>query len=329
MERALRGELGDVLVSRRGVDDRKGMEVGLHHRIVSHLASGGMGQVYLAERIETGAYAAAKFSLTENEVPRELLDHEAAVLERFQHPNIVRFYEIGTTFDGQDYLLLEYVPGIDLASWLTLSPSRMSRATLLSVLCQLGSAIDYVHARGIVHSDIKPANVMFDQQVSGSVRLVDFGLAFDGRDACARRGSAGTPGYMAPEQLRAEPCGPAIDRFAFASLAFELLTGFALQPWATLSRVRAHAKLRGDALDHRSLVGPELEHVFEHALHDRAEQRFASCSSFVSALRSALEAEQARSDAHAMLSEPAARMETWPTIAVSARTRSLADAMFA
>lgn len=215
--------------------------------------------------------------------------HEATVLSRLSHPNVVRFVEGGRTFDGIDYLILEYLQGIDLDDWTQHSKTLLSNLELLEVVRQLASAIDYLHAHDIVHSDIKPANVMFDRGATPSIKLVDFGLAFARRDWSPRRSSAGTPGYMAPEQLRGERCGPAIDRFALAALSFELLTGRALQPWATLSRLRVRACARRNPLEPRELISPALQDVFARALHDSPDARFPSAAAFVEALASSLE----------------------------------------
>jgi serine/threonine protein kinase len=274
------------------VESRSGTSVGLSHRIVRLLASGGMGHVFLAEHVATGSYAAAKFMSPESEIPEELLVHEASVLKRLSHPHIVGVFESGRTFDGDKYLLLEYVRGIDLDEWMQRTHTPLARAAVLSLVGQLASAIDHVHAHDLVHGDIKPANVMFEPTANDSVKLVDFGLAFDRRDARYRRGSAGTPGYMAPEQLRGEPCGPAIDRFALAALSFELLTGRALQPWATLSRVRARARARSFPLDKRDQLSPALQSVFARGLDDQPEARFESAGAFVAALANALEREE-------------------------------------
>jgi serine/threonine protein kinase len=267
-----------------------GTEIGLHHRIVRPLATGGMSQVFLAEHASDGSFAAAKLNSPGNEIPNELFDQEAALLARCRHPNVVSLLDRGLTYEGDAYILLELVPGIDLEEWLQRTRGPMSPILLLHVLGQLARAIDALHAQGVVHSDIKPANVMYDANARHGVKLIDFGLAFDRRNACTRRGSAGTPGYMAPEQLRGEVCGPAIDRFALAALGFELLTGKALQPWATLSSVRARAWARSAPFEARDPLSPSLERVFERALHDKPGLRYPSAATFVDALSGALEA---------------------------------------
>jgi serine/threonine-protein kinase len=293
---------GEPDCDRRWVESRLGSQVGLSHRIVKHLASGGMGHVFLAEHIADGSQVAVKLAMPESDIPSQLLAHEAAMLSRVSHSNVVRLMESGRTFDGTAYLLLEYVSGLDLDDWMLRSKQLLRPSALLDVASQLAGAIDHLHELDLVHSDIKPANVMFDS-ARGAIKLVDFGLAFDRRDCRYRRGSAGTPGYMAPEQLRGEPCGPAIDRFALAALSFELLTGRALQPWATLSRVRAQAWARSNPWDHRALVGPSLQRVFARALHDEPAARYESAREFTAAFANALErdagSEPARAGARA------------------------------
>jgi serine/threonine protein kinase len=273
---------------------RVGTDVGLKHRIVRLLANGGMSHVFLAEHVEDGTHAVAKLCAPDSDIPPVLLDQEAWLIGSIHHPHVVRVIDSGRTVEGGAYLLLELVHGIDLEEWLRRTRAPMSPSTLLQVLSQLALAVDALHELGLVHSDIKPANVMFDANAQNSVKLIDFGLAFDCLDARTRRGSAGTPGYMAPEQLRGEVCGPAIDRFAVAALAFELLTGKALQPWATLSLIRARAWARTAPLDARDGISPELEQVFGRALHDRPAARFHTAVAFVEALTSALRRQVAR-----------------------------------
>lgn len=287
-----------------------GAEIGLHHRIVRPLASGGMSQVFLARHVKDGTYAAAKVVEPYSGVPDTLLNHEAAMLARIRHPNVVRLIERGQTYEGDAYLLLGLAPGIDLEEWMEDSQNRLPNTTLLHVLHQLASAIDSIHQLGIVHSDIKPGNVMLDPNGNYAVKLIDFGLAFDRREAGMRRSIAGTPGFMAPEQLRGEICGPAIDRFAFATLAFELLTGEALQPSATLTSMRARAFAHSAPLRAHANMSTALATIFGRALHDKAGLRFPSATAFVQALARVL-------DSQAQMRVPVAAMSANSTICSS------------
>jgi serine/threonine-protein kinase len=154
------------------------------------------------------------------------------------------------------------------------------------VLWQLSSAVDHLHAQGIVHSDIKPSNIMLnvhDQRAT----LIDFGVAFELESERKQRGSSGTRGYMAPEQLRGKGCGPATDRYALAAVAQELL-GFQPAPATKLEPRRRIARPMSRALPKareatRSRQAA-LAAVFRRALHPKPSARYASARNFVSAL---------------------------------------------
>ncbi|MEY4577246.1 MAG: hypothetical protein RL701_1949 [Pseudomonadota bacterium] len=267
------------------VDSRIGCEVGLDYRIVRHLASGGMANVFLAEHTQHGGRAAVKFIDARSGAPISLLQHEARVLARLRHPNVVRPLELGRTRAGSHYLLLEYVRGIDLAEWLTLARPTRARARWLEVLKNLAAAIDYLHVSGFVHADIKPSNVMFDPNAGDKVTLIDFGLAFERLHASSLMAGHGTPGYMAPEQVSSGACGPASDRYALAVVAYELLTGVALAPQSSGAQRVGAARSRFDLSGLQNAYAA-LVPVFKRALHDDPDARFDSARAFVAALAS-------------------------------------------
>jgi serine/threonine protein kinase len=214
-------------------------------------------------------------------LPRSgVLAREHALLSRAQHSNVLRSYEHGHLHNDAEYLVLELVPGADLAAWLG-SLGRLTSRRALSVLWQLASAVDHLHAKGIVHSDIKPANIMLN--VHGDhVTLIDFGVAFELATEHTQRGSTGTPGYMAPEQLRGEGCGTATDRYAVAAVALELLG-------ASLAMVAARKRSRKQSAPSEvPLLGSATRTVFRRALHTRPEKRYASARAFVTALTRAI-----------------------------------------
>ncbi|MET0389667.1 MAG: serine/threonine-protein kinase [Polyangiales bacterium] len=253
------------------------------HKVVRQLARGGSSRVFLAEDLMTGEYAAVKLPDARDSVPSGLFTREAALLARLQHPHIVRAVEEGRLHDGTEYLLLEYVSGIDLDDWLT-HFGGMPWPRVLHVARQLAAAVDHMHAHGIVHSDIKPSNVMLDAHAQDHVTLLDFGVAFDLHTEREHRGSSGTPGYMAPEQQRGEGCGPAADRYGVAAIALELLTGVRRSPGRrgtkkSIARIEA---LRLPVRRKRALIS-----VFEKGLHDRPSSRYDSAQSFVDALECA------------------------------------------
>jgi serine/threonine protein kinase len=180
--------------------------------------------------------------------------------------------------DGRQYLVLELLPGADLAAWLTMY-KQLAPEHGLSVLWQLSSAVDHLHAQGVVHSDIKPANIMLNVH-NERVTLIDFGVAFDLETERAQRGSSGTRGYMAPEQTRGQGCGPATDRFALAAVARELL-GF-----SSTVTARSPRRIARPSREPRTA----LQSVFRRALHPNPQERYASARSFVNALARAMSA---------------------------------------
>jgi serine/threonine protein kinase len=266
---------------------RPGSTVAYCYRVLRELAPGGMSQLYLVEHLPSSSYAALKVATHPS---CAVLAREYALLKRAAHANVVRAFEHGRLRDGRQYLVLELLPGADLAAWLA-TYRRLSQAHALTVLWQLSSALDHLHAQGVVHSDIKPSNIVLnvhDQRAT----LIDFGVAFDLASERVQRGSTGTRGYMAPEQLRGQGCSPASDRYALAAVAQELL-GFDFPSRAarTTGASRRIARPLADA-GARS-ARKALTAVFRRALHPTPRARYASARNFVNALARALSVEGA------------------------------------
>lgn len=265
-----------VRADRSRADLRVGAQVAYCYRVVRELASGGMSQLYLVEHLPSGSDAALKVSSIRSS---RMLAREHALLARVQHSNIVRSFELGRLADDSEYLVLELIPGADLAAW-TDCLGALPREKVLRVLWQLASAVDHIHACGIVHSDIKPSNIMLNVH-DEHLTLIDFGVAFDLATERAQRGSTGTPGYMAPEQLRGEGCGPEADRYAVAAVALELLG------LSKVSRIGAGPRIIGRA-------NAAVQSVLRRGLHCRPEARYPTARAFVLALTRALGASVAK-----------------------------------
>jgi serine/threonine protein kinase len=253
---------------------RAGSTVAYSYSVIRELSPGGMSQLYLVEHLPSGSYAALKVALRPS---CQVLARECALLERAAHPNVVRAFEHGRLFDGRQYLVLELVPGADLEAWLH-TYQRLEPKHALNVLWQLSAAVDHLHELGIVHSDIKPSNIMLNVH-NQHATLIDLGVAFDFERERAQRGSSGTRGYMAPEQSRGRGCGPASDRYAVAAVAQELL---GLSP----SKQRKPRRIgRSQAAWSKQAA---VSAVFRRALHPTPSARYASAHNFVSALSRAL-----------------------------------------
>jgi serine/threonine protein kinase len=278
----------DEALDAQWLRDRIGEPVGPLHRIVRHLASGGMGHVFMAEHVHLGVYAAVKVPRHGHEAAHKSVTHEAQILSQLEHPNIVHVLDTGRLSDGQPYLLLEYVSGLELDAWLD-GCGTMNLKRCVGVLRQVASAVDYLHAQGIVHGDIKPANIIIDPRAHDFVKLLDFGIASrENRDV--RRGVMGTPAYMAPEQARGESWGPASDVYGVAALALELLTG--RPPYDYETAQDALTAVLTEAAPVPSMRGvhmPGLDAVFARGLHQDPARRYAIASDFVDALEQVLQ----------------------------------------
>ena len=170
------------------------------YRVVGLIGKGGMGEVYRADDLKLGQPVALKFlpeALEQREGRLERFLGEVRVARQVSHPNVCRVYDVGVV-DGQHYLSMEYVDGEDLASLLR-RIGRLPGDKAVEIARQICAGLAAAHARGIVHRDLKPANVMIDGR--GHVRITDFGLAGLAEGFHGAEIRAGTPDYMAPEQL--------------------------------------------------------------------------------------------------------------------------------
>ncbi len=190
------------------------------------LGHGGFAMVYRAFDPALGREVALKALLPELAVSPELRGrfmNEARSLARLQHPNIVRVFDIGEA-EGRPFFAMELIEGTTLAG---LAPAgrRLPLNEVVRVAASLASALDYIHAAGLVHRDIKAANVMVEP--GGRVVLMDFGVArsLDQTRQTLTGASLGTPEAMAPEQVRGQPVGPAADIYALGILVYRLLAG--------------------------------------------------------------------------------------------------------
>ena len=183
-----------------------------------------MGEVYRADDLKLGQPVALKF------LPKGLAQ-DATLLERFHaevrnarqvsHPSVCRVYDIGE-IDGQHFLSMEYVDGEDLAVLLK-RIGRLPPDKALEIARQLCAGLAAAHDRGVLHRALKPANVMIDGQ--GRARITDFGLAISAQETTAPGEIAGTPAYMAPEQLSGKGATAKSDIYALGLVLYELFTG--------------------------------------------------------------------------------------------------------
>jgi ABC-type branched-subunit amino acid transport system substrate-binding protein/predicted Ser/Thr protein kinase len=256
-----------------------------HYRVESLIGRGGMGLVYLATDESLERPVALKLiapELAQDDRFRRRFLKEPRLAASLDHPNVIPVYEAGER-DGQLYLVMRYVRGSDLASLLererTLAPDRALR-----ILAQVAGALDAAHRRGLVHRDVKPANVLLDEDEHAY--LTDFGISKQAGGASTDTGQAvGTLDYLAPEQIRGEPVDGRSDGYALACVLYECLSG--TPPF----RRRTQAETLWAHLHEPppSLPGaPALDPVLSPALAKEKDERYATGAELIDAVRSVL-----------------------------------------
>jgi Protein kinase domain len=183
-----------------------------------------MGEVYRAEDLKLGNVVALKFlpaSLKNDAAALAGFHAEVRNARQISHPNVCRVYDIGEV-NGQHFLTMEYIDGEDLASLLR-RIGRLPADKALETAHQICAGLAAAHDCGLLHRDLKPANIMLDGR--GRVRLTDFGLALSSADATARSETAGTPAYMAPEQIGKGEASVRSDIYSLGLVFYELFTG--------------------------------------------------------------------------------------------------------
>jgi len=195
------------------------------YEVQEFIGQGAMGTVYRAYHAQLERTGAVKVmqAISPDKDAVSRFRHEAQAIARMRHPNVLNVFDFGE-FEGIPYMIVEYVPGGSLADRLTLGP--LDRSTALRFLRGIGAGLDYAHSQGIVHRDVKPANVLLERDETPV--LADFGLAklLQGSSVKSMTGvTTGTPAYIAPEQVSGHEVGPAADRYSLATIAYEMLTG--------------------------------------------------------------------------------------------------------
>ena len=194
------------------------------YRIVGLLGRGGMGEVYRAEDLKLGQPVALKFlpkAVTHRPDRLARFHQEVRLARQVSHPNVCRVHDIGET-GGQHFLSMEYIDGEDLASLLR-RIGRLPSDKALELARQICAGLAAAHDRTVLHHDLKPANVLIDGH--GRAHLADFGLANLAGERKDVPEIAGTPGYMAPEQLEGREATARMDVYALGLVLYEMFTG--------------------------------------------------------------------------------------------------------
>ncbi len=256
------------------------------------IGRGGMGEIYRATDTTLGRAVAIKVLAERyagDENVRGRFTREALAAARLSgNPNIVTIYDVGEQQD-RPFIVMEYLAGGSLEERLK-AGGRVQPRQALDWLEQAGNALDAAHREGVVHRDVKPANLLLDRREQ--IHVADFGIASAaGMDSLTQTGTIlGTASYLAPEQAMGERATPASDLYSLAVVAFELMTGH--RPFELDSvTAEATAHVTGtipSVCDVDPAAPCELDPVFERALAKHPSERYGSGAEFVAALREAM-----------------------------------------
>jgi hypothetical protein len=262
-----------------------GAIVAERYRVVALLGKGGMGEVYRAEDLRLSQVLAIKFlpeRLSQDVSALARFHSEVRVARQVSHPNVCRMFDVGDA-DGWPFLTMEYVDGEDLSS-LVRRIGRLPQDKAIEITRQICAGLAAAHERGVVHRDLKPANIMLDG--AGKARITDFGLAGIASTIQGAEVRAGTPAYMAPEQLSGKEVTTKSDIYSLGLVMYELLTGRRAYDAATLPELMK-ARTEGKITNPSTLVrdlDPLVERVILRCLESDPAKRPASALQVAAAL---------------------------------------------
>jgi serine/threonine protein kinase/outer membrane protein assembly factor BamB len=270
------------------------------YRVESILGRGGMGVVYLAEHLRLKRKVALKVlapELSADERFRERFVRESELAASLDHPNVVTVHDAGEQ-DGLLYIAMRFVEGTDLKTVIERDgPMALDRAA--SIVAQVASALDAAHAKGLIHRDVKPANVLIRRDPDGSEHayLTDFGLTKrpDETTGLTKTGQfMGSVDYAAPEQFEGKPLDARTDVYSLACVAYECLTGkvpYPLDQEAAVMYAHLQAPPPRVSATRDGIPGP-VDDVVARGMAKRPEDRYRSAGALASALRRTLAPER-------------------------------------
>ncbi|AHY42107.1 serine/threonine-protein kinase [Stutzerimonas decontaminans] len=272
------------------------------YRLHKRLGKGGMAEVYLATQLSLDREVAVKVLLrTEDAAFTERFIQEGHIVASLRHPAIITIHDIGQIADGRHYLAMEYIGGGDLAQHrgIVFSPSRA-----LDIIRQLAGGLAVVHDGGLVHRDVKPANILFRDD--GSVVLTDFGVAksVELDNELTHFGIAvGSPAYSSPEQAQCQPLDARSDIYSLGVILAEMLTGTnpfraSSYPQTVLNHLQMPIPLLPPAL-------APYQPLLDRMLAKQPDERFGSCRELLAAIDTLTEPDMDQTRiAPALLMEP-------------------------
>jgi serine/threonine protein kinase len=248
--------------------------------IVNELGRGGQGAVYLAYDPQLDRQVAIKI-WPDNK--SEHLVHEAQIVSRLQHPNIVPLYDSGE-HQGSAYLVYAYVEGETLAGLLE-KEKILPFVRAVEIACGVLEGLSYAHAQGVLHLDIKPANVMI--AASGAPMVMDFGQARAGNDQRQAHVLSGTPRYTAPEVMTGARCDFMADIYSVGAMLYEMVTGEVAVGGDTLTAVvnRATDGIIAPPSTYNERVDEQLEAIIVKAIAKDPDERYSGATAMKQALQ--------------------------------------------
>ncbi len=284
-------------------------------RLIQRIGRGGMGDVWMARNEATQAEVAVKTlqRSERTETHDERFRREARLAATISHRNVVRIFDLVDDEDGTLGLVMELLRGGTLEACMR-ERGPLSSLHAIAVAAPILSALNHVHQKGIVHRDVKPANIFFAVEPDGHVipKILDFGIAKlpAAGSALTLDGSVlGTPHYMSPEQIRgSEDLDGRSDMFSLAVLLYEMLTG--VRVFQRDSAAASLAAVLEHEVDPDPRIEPRVWVAISRALAKRPYERFASCAEFAETLRAAMDASE--EDFAASLQELRPRSEAIP-----------------
>lgn len=278
--------------------DLTGRRLG-NYRIDGVLGKGGMSVTYKATDVRLGRKVALKVigdHLGADAEFRERFVDEARNTSAIDHANVVPLYDFGE-LDGMLYIAMRMVDGGDLAGLISGGPIAPARA--LTMLDQVADALDTLHNRGLVHLDVKPANVLVTKKETSRehVYVADFGLTRRGATGHRTRGGdfLGSPTYAAPEHLRGEPLDGRTDQYALTCVLYACLTGSPPFKGDVPTVIKGHLNGEPPSISRVVALPPAIDEVVRRGMAKNPADRYPSCVEMIAAARRALGA-QAASD---------------------------------
>ena len=258
------------------------------YRVLSVIGSGGMGTLYLVsdeahhDGAREGEMVALKtvrlhVSAAEKLESVERFQREFQILTQLQHPNLVSVYNYGVTTEGELYFTMEWVQGQDLESGLR----QLEPTVTIPVMVQVCRALAYLHARGVIHGDLKPSNVLMAADASDQIKIVDFGVALEVRTPEVRARYY-TPGYSAPEARQPGPIDHRADLYSLGAMWYALLVGEA--PLFLPGMERLIPLMLEDVLVEQEEIPLAVGAVITRLMATSPEERYGSANEVIEAV---------------------------------------------